>query len=115
MTGGAGVDVGVEYSGSEAGFNAVFDCLSKGGDFRLVGAPPKAIPVDFTQWLLKCPSMQNIHGRRIWDSWQCAAELVAAGAVDLGPINSHELPIAEGARGFEMIREGKAVKPLIIP
>lgn len=115
MTGGGGVDVGVEYSGSEAGFNAVFDCLSKGGDFRLVGAPPKTIPVDFTQWLLKCPSMQNIHGRRIWDSWQCAAELVAAGAVDLGPINSHELPIAEGARGFELIREGKAVKPLIIP
>lgn len=115
MTKGAGVDVGIEYSGSEAGFNAVFDCLSKGGDFRLVGAPPKAIPVDFTQWLLKCPSMQNIHGRRIWDSWQVAAELVATGAVDLGPINSHELPIADGARGFELIREGKAVKPLIIP
>jgi threonine 3-dehydrogenase len=115
MTGGGGVDVGIEYSGSEAGFNAVFDCLSKGGDFRLVGAPPKAIPVDFTQWLLKCPSMQNIHGRRIWDSWVRAADLVATGAVDLGPINSHELPIADGARGFELIREGKAVKPLIIP
>ena len=41
--------------------------------------------------------------------------LVETGAVDLGPINSHELPIAEGARGFELIREGKAVKPLIIP
>ena len=71
--------------------------------------------MDFTQWLLKCPSMQNIHGRRIWDSWVRAADLVATGAVDLGPINSHELPIADGARGFELIREGKAVKPLIIP
>jgi threonine 3-dehydrogenase len=115
MTNGAGVDVAIEYSGSEAGFNASFDCLSKGGDLRLVGAPPRPIPVDFTQWLLKCPSMQNIHGRRIWDSWQRAAELVATKAVDLGPINSHELPIAEGPRGFELIREGKAVKPLIIP
>ena len=115
MTDGAGVDVGIEYSGSEAGFNAVFDCLSKGADFRLVGAPPKAIPVDFTQWLLKCPSMQNIHGRRIWDSWQVAADLVARGAVDLAPINSHELPIADSVQGFELIREGKAVKPLIIP
>ncbi|NQU71817.1 MAG: alcohol dehydrogenase catalytic domain-containing protein, partial [Rhodospirillales bacterium] len=55
MTGGNGVDVAIEYSGSEAGFRAVFECLAKGGDFRLVGAPPKAIPVDFTQWLLKCP------------------------------------------------------------
>lgn len=115
MTGGAGVDVAIEYSGSEAGFNACFNSLSKGGDFRLVGAPPKAIPVDFTQWLLKCPEMQNIHGRRIWDSWQIAVELLSAGKVDLGPIHSHDVPLAEGARGFELIVEGKAVKPLIIP
>ena len=115
MTGGAGVDVVIEYSGSEAGFNACFQNLSKGGDFRLVGAPPKAIPVDFTQWLLKCPEMQNIHGRRIWDSWQYAVELLSAGKVDLGPIHSHDIPLAEGDRGFELIVEGKAVKPLIIP
>jgi threonine 3-dehydrogenase len=115
LTGGAGVDVAIEYSGSEDGFNAAFDCLAKGGDLRLVGAPPRPIPVDFTQWLLKCPSMQNIHGRRIWDSWQRATELLAAGAVDLGPINSHQLSLADGPKGFELIREGKAVKPLIVP
>ena len=115
LTGDNGVDVGIEYSGSEAGFHAVFACLAKGGDFRLVGAPPKAIPVDFTQWLLKCPSMQNIHGRRIWESWEVATELVSIGAVDLKPINSHELPIADSLRGFELIRAGQAVKPLIIP
>lgn len=115
MTGGSGVDVGIEYSGSEAGFNATFDALAKGGDFRLVGAPPRSIEVDFTRWLLKCPAMQNIHGRRIWDSWQRAADLLAAGAVDLGPIMSHTLKLADGPRGFELIREGKAVKPLLIP
>ena len=37
MTGGDGVDVAIEYSGSEAGFNACFQALAKGGDFRLVG------------------------------------------------------------------------------
>jgi threonine 3-dehydrogenase len=115
MTGGAGVDVAIEFSGSEPGFNACFQALSKGGDFRLVGAPPKPIPVDFTQWLLKCPSMQNIHGRRIWDSWQRAVDLVASGAVDLAPIHSHDIPLADGPSGFELIREGKAVKPLLVP
>ncbi len=115
MTSGAGVDVGIEFSGSEAGFQAVFECLAKGGDFRLVGAPPDAIPVDFTWWLLKCPTMHNIHGRRIWDTWQRAAELVASGTVDLAPIRSHVLPLSEGLRGFELIRAGEAVKPLLIP
>ena len=115
ITNAAGVDVAIEYSGSEQGFNACFEALSKGGDLRLVGAPPKAIPVDFTQWLLKCPEMQNIHGRRIWGSWQVAAELLSSGAVDLSPIHSHSLSIAEGLQGFDLILNGKALKPLIIP
>ena len=115
MTSGEGVDVGIEFSGSEDGFQAVFECLAKGGDFRLVGAPPAAIPVDFTWWLLKCPTMHNIHGRRIWDTWQRATDLVTTGAVDLAPIRSHVLPLSEGLRGFELIRAGEAVKPLLIP
>lgn len=115
MTRGAGVDVGIEFSGTEAGFNAVFDAMAKGGDFRLVGAPPTAIPVDFTWWLLKCPRMINIHGRRIWDTWQRATELVYPGAVDLSLIRSHVLPLSEGARGFDLILAGEAVKPLLVP
>ena len=77
MTDGFGVDVAIEYSGSKLVLMLVSEPLSKGGDFRLVGAPPLAIPVDFTQWLLKCPAMQNIHGRKIWDSWQYAVELLS--------------------------------------
>ena len=115
MTGGTGADVGIEFSGSEAGFNAVFQALAKGGDFRLVGAPPAAIPVDFTWWLLKCPAMYNIHGRLIWQTWQRAAELLAAGAVDLAPVRSHTLPLSEAPRGFELIRDGEALKPVLVP
>ncbi len=115
MTGGAGVDVGVELSGTEAGFNAVFNALAKGGDFRLVGGPPAAIPVDFTWWLLKCPVMRPIHGRRIWQTWQRAAELLAAGAVDLAPIRSHVLPLSEAPRGFALVRDGEALKVVLVP
>ena len=115
MTGGAGADVGMELSGTEAGFNAVFASLAKGGDFRLVGAPPSAIPVDFTYWLLKCPVMHNIHGRRIWQTWQRASELLEAGAVDLAPVRSHVLPLSEAPRGFDLIRDGEALKPLLVP
>lgn len=114
-TGGAGVDVGIEFSGTEAGFAAVFEALAKGADFRLVGAPPAAIPVDFTYWLLKCPVMHNIHGRLIWQTWQRATELLSAGAVDLAPVRSHVLPLSEAPRGFELIREGVALKPILVP
>ena len=115
MTGGEGADVGIEFSGSEGGFRAVFDALCKGGDFRLVGAPPREMAVDFTYWLLKCPRMINIHGRRIWDTWQKSTELVYSGAVDLTPIQSHVLPLSQATEGFELIRRGDAVKPLLVP
>jgi threonine 3-dehydrogenase len=115
LTGGQGVDVGIEYSGTEAGFQAVFDSLMKGGDFRLVGAPPGPIPVDFTYWLLKCPRMVNIHGRRIWRDWETSTALLFDGRVDLTPVASHVLPLSEAARGFELILKGEALKPILIP
>jgi threonine 3-dehydrogenase len=115
MTAGDGVDVGIEYSGTEAGFRNVFDCLTKGGDFRLVGAPPQAIAVDFTFWLLKCPRMINIHGRRIWDTWTQATALLQAGKVDLRPLASHVLPLSQAQRGFDLILAGEAVKPILVP
>ena len=115
MTGEDGVDVGIEFSGSEIGFAAVFESLCKGGDMRLVGAPPGPIPVDFTWWLLKCPRLFNIHGRRIWDTWQRSTELIYSGSVDLKPIQSHLIPLSKATQGFELIRRGEAVKPILIP
>jgi threonine 3-dehydrogenase len=115
MTAGQGVDVGIEYSGSEAGFRAVFESLAKGGDFRLVGAPAEPIPVDFTYWLLKCPRMQNIHGRRIWDTWEVSTALIYEKKIDLAPLASHVLPLSEARRGFELILKGEAVKPILVP
>ena len=115
MTGGDGVDVGIEYSGTEAGFRNVFECITKGGDFRLVGAPPKAIAVDFTLWLLKCPRMLNIHGRKIWETWKSATAMLQSGLVDLRPLASHVLPLSEAQRGFDLILAGQAVKPILVP
>ncbi len=59
--------------------------------------------------------MQNIHGREIWASWQYAVDLLAAGKVDLAPIHSHDIPLSEGKRGFDLIVNGEALKPLLIP
>jgi threonine 3-dehydrogenase len=87
---------------TEAGFKPVFDSLCKGGDFRLVGAPPEAIPLDFSWWLLKCLRMINIHGRRIWDTWQKSTELIYSGAADPTAVQSHVLPLSEATEGFEL-------------
>jgi len=115
ITRGEGVDVAIEYSGSPAGFQACLAALTRGGEFRLVGAPANPLEVDFTRWLLDCPRIYNIHGRRIWQDWERMSALVLGGQLDLRPVVSHQLPLSEGARAFDLIRAGEALKPLLRP
>lgn len=115
VTNNIGVDVAIEFSGQPDGFRASIASVAKGGDFRLVGAPAHPLELDLTQWLLRCPRIINIHGRRIWETWEASTKLINEGRIDLSPIRSHILPMSESIRGFELILEGKALKPLLIP
>jgi threonine 3-dehydrogenase len=114
-TDGNGVEVAIEFSGTEAGFRTSLAALTKGGDYRLAAAPAFPIEMDFTRWLLQCPVIYTIHGRRIWENWDTLWELYRSGRVNLEPIASHVLPLSEGARAFDLIRSGEALKPILIP
>ena len=78
-TDGQGVEVAIEFSGTEAGFRNSLAALTKGGDFRLAAAPAFPIEVDFTRWLLQCPVIYTIHGRRIWENWDTLWDLYKSG------------------------------------
>ena len=115
VTSGRGVEVAIEFSGTPGGFSNAMESLAKGGDFRLVGAPPHPIEIDLTVWLRQCPTVHNIHGRRIWDGWDRLWGLFDSGAVDIRSIDSHHLPLSDAPRGVELIQRGEALKPLLIP
>ncbi|MCH2559291.1 MAG: alcohol dehydrogenase catalytic domain-containing protein [Alcanivorax sp.] len=112
-TGGEGVDVAIELTGAEAGLFASLAALRRGGDYRLIGAPADPVAIDLTQWLRTGPTIHNIHGRRIWRSWQQAGDLVSGGRVDLSPLVSHVVPLKDGPSAFDLVLQGKAVKPLL--
>ncbi|MEX0730547.1 MAG: zinc-binding dehydrogenase [Aquisalimonadaceae bacterium] len=113
VTHGEGVDVAIEFTGAEAGLRASLDSLRRGGDYRLVGAPSHPVELDLTQWLRTGPTIRNIHGRRIWRSWQEAVDLLDSGKVDLSPLVSHVLPLKDARHAFELVLRGEAVKPLL--
>jgi threonine 3-dehydrogenase len=114
-TNGQGAEVSIEFSGAEAGFRTSLAALTRGGDLRLAAAPAYPVEMDFTRWLLDCPVIYTIHGRRIWQNWDTLWELYKSGRVDLAPIASHVLPLSDGARAFDLIRDGEALKPILIP
>lgn len=111
---GDGADVVFEYTGSAQGVNNCFAMVGALGDVRWCATPSGPMEFDFGSWRKGRPTIHNIHGRRFWDTWEVAAPLVYDKRIDLDPIASHQVPLAEGARAFELILSGTAVKPLII-
>ncbi len=114
LTRGAGADVVFEYTGSAQGVHNCFAMVGALGDVRWCATPSAPIEFDFGAWRKGRPTIYNIHGRRFWDTWEVAAPLVYDKRIDLSPIASHQVPLAEGARAFELILSGEAVKPIIL-
>ena len=115
MTQGNGVDVALEYSGAAASLALISQCTVPGGEVRLVGVPAGKSSIDLEAFLLRGISMRNIHGRRLFSSWEHTTKLVRDGKIDLNPIISDVLPLEESKKGFEMALAGKADKVLIDP
>ncbi len=115
LTSGNGVDVMIEYSGAAESLALAADCVTPGGELRLVGVPSGETPIHLEKWLLRGLVVRNIHGRRLHHTWEHATRLVADNKVDLSMLVSHVLPLEEGQRGFDLINNGEAIKVLFEP
>lgn len=47
--------------------------------------------------------------------WPRVIDLVVSGRIDPRPLITHELPLGEGVRGFELLVKREAMKVEIIP
>lgn len=114
MTGGYGVEVAIEYSGVADGLDAVLASTDRVGDIRLVAGPKAPHPIDVNTLLRTGVSIYGVHGRRLWQDWDLAVELLADRKVDLAQLADPILPLDRGVEGFEAIKAGKALKPLLL-
>ncbi len=113
ITRGEGVDVVMELTGSEPALHNALASLRRGGDFRLIGVPANPVTLDLTVWVRTGPTIHNIHGRRIWRSWQQASDLIDSGSINMEPLVSHVVPLREARSAFDLVLQGEAVKPLV--
>jgi threonine 3-dehydrogenase len=110
-----GADIVFEYTGNADGFRNSFLCVAGGGQIRLCATPPTPIEYDFAAWRPTRPTIYNIHGRRIWATWLQTEKLIASNAIDLRPVRSHILPLSEALRAFDLLTQGSAIKPILVP
>lgn len=113
-THGLGADVVFEYTGNPQGVLNTFAMVGSLGDVRWCATPAQPMEFDFGMWRKARPTIYNIHGRRLWTTWELAAPLVYGNKIDLAPIASHRIDLADGVKAFELIVQGQAIKPLII-
>lgn len=115
-TGGHGADVVLEMSGHPDGVRQAFKMLRRGGRVSLLGIPSQPVSLDIAEDVIfKGATVHGINGRRIWQTWYQAQALLKSGRVDLSPLITHQLPMAQIEKGMDLLREGQAAKIILYP
>ncbi|HEY5339399.1 MAG TPA: L-threonine 3-dehydrogenase, partial [Candidatus Aquilonibacter sp.] len=110
-TGGDGVEVLLEMSGSGSAIDLGLQMVRNGGTAALLGIPSDNINLNLAERIIfKGLTVLGINGRTMFETWYQTQALVKSGRVDLRPIITHVLPFHEFDRAFELMRSGEAAK-----
>ncbi len=110
LTGGRGVDLVVEASGSEAAINAGFDAIRVGGRINSMGASKK--PSIAINWDAIPKKMITIQGHMMSDYQYMdkAIEIFANYPLDLSPLVTHVAPLEDWEEMFRILSNGEGIK-----
>jgi L-iditol 2-dehydrogenase len=115
LTGGAGADVVVEASGAPPAIRQAFDLIKIDGricGLGLSGREAVELPWDLAiqkAARLTCSFSSN------WTSWERALSLLAGGKVNVAPLITASLPLAEWEEAFRQLERLEAIKILLEP
>jgi L-iditol 2-dehydrogenase len=111
-TGGA--DITVEAAGAAASVQAAYRCTRKGGSIIQLGLFEGPVSVDYSQISIR---EFNVIGSfaHCWSSFDTALQMMDQRIVDVSPLVSAVLPLADGLQAFERVEAGKDAKILLAP
>jgi threonine 3-dehydrogenase len=112
---GEGADVFLEYSGAQQSLDAIPTLARNGASLRLIGVPDGAAPVNLSRWILKGFRVEGIHGRKLHETWVLSQKMLPRVQKELATLVSHELPLEDGLRGFDILEQGQGVKVVFRP
>jgi len=115
-TGGIGVDLVIESSGSAQGLQMAIAMAKRMGKILLLGFPEDPVSADFASLARDNKSIFTVRGEG-WGNCGRAVSLLASGRVDLKPLITHSFPLKEIEEGFRTFREriGGAIKVVVKP
>jgi threonine 3-dehydrogenase len=104
-----GFDIGLEMSGNAQAFNDMLHHMFHGGRVALLGILPSDTRIDWDQVIFKGLHLKGIYGREMFETWYKMTQMVLGG-LDLRPVLTHHIPIAEFQTGFDLMASGRCGK-----
>jgi len=116
QTGGLGVDVVLEMAGHPTAIRTALDVVRRGGRISLLGLTSKPISLNFSEDIIfKGITIQGINGRRMYQTWYQMTALLKSGKLDLHPVITDRMSMADFSKGMERLTSGEASKILLYP
>ncbi len=103
LTGGHGADLVIEAVGYPSTLNQAAGLIRRNGTLLAFGVPHQPhYDIAFRDFFIKEGRLINSVGPDIQREFPIAVELVATGALDVGPLVTHQLPLHEAEAGFAL-------------
>jgi threonine 3-dehydrogenase len=107
-----GFDVGLEMSGNASAIRSMLRTLHHGGSLAMLGIPSTEVAIDWNEVVFKGLTIKGIYGRQMFETWYKMAAMLQSG-LNVRPIITHRLPIADYRRGFEIMGAGQSGKVVL--
>ncbi len=114
LTDGLGADVVFECSGATPAFRTGINAVRKGGKYTQVGLFGHPFEVDLDEIVIKELEIHGVFSSN-WRGWNRGLRAVAQGRIQLRPVISHVLALADWESAFDLAESRQGLKIVLIP
>jgi len=111
---GYGFNSVIDAAGPAATLKISMDIVMPTGIINKVAWGPKPVDLSLDPLLSKGVTLQGSFSHT-WDIWEKALVLMAQGQMPLDALITHELPLEEWKRGFDLIERREGLKVVLKP
>lgn len=106
-----GVDATLEMSGHPSALDLAVRHTRPGGRISLLGVyADSRQSLDINAVVFKGLELQGIVGRKLWETWDQMARILATGRLRLEPVITHKMHFTEFQKAMELMKAGEAGK-----
>ncbi len=115
LTGGEGADVVIELAGAIPAIQQAFRLTRRLGRVGIIGQPPTdEVQIPYREALFRALTVVFSYSSK-YTSWERVLSLFERGAIQPADFITHVLPLEKWKQGYELSRNGEAVKVVLEP